>query len=240
MLVEVVFKDIETSVVIDVKRFGEKIEKALPFSSEARVWKQEVYFSTPIDIGYVEEVVYRASQGDVYYWPPEKALCIFHGFSQPYSPVVYVGNVVDPVQVLHRVEDGYKVEVQIHRVDDRYKHVVEVLQRMGYTTATPLRDGDRIVVAYKKSSGRRYSYALHIEDYGIYIESEALAEYIPGICTAKFFAEARQHLVGYARLDISEDNFIVLSATIARLAEIERALIDLERSMYNIALKAKI
>ncbi len=97
-----------------------KIVESLPISSTANRWGDEVYF----DIGIkVEEENSRVDMevGEVAYWPPGHALCIFFGPTpvsesdkpKAYSPVNPVGIVVSGIEVLHRVRGGEEVIVEL-------------------------------------------------------------------------------------------------------------------------------
>ncbi|MEM4789774.1 MAG: cyclophilin-like fold protein, partial [Ignisphaera sp.] len=178
MMLECIFRDTGFSVVIDVKRYVKEIEEKIPFSSSSIVWKQEVYFSTPIALKLShEDLTHSVHRGGVYYWPPGKALCIFYGITQPYTPVAYVGEIVDPTHTLYYVKSNSSVEISRHIVDNKFSDVVKVLNKLGYTVATPLRNNEKVVVAYKLANGRRYSMQIYVEDYGIHIESEGVAKY---------------------------------------------------------------
>ncbi|RLF01324.1 MAG: hypothetical protein DRJ59_06280 [Thermoprotei archaeon] len=94
--------------------------KAVPFEARANTWGEEIYFSTPVNVGpeNPQEVV---EKGDVAYWPPGKAMCIFFGPTpasrspdeiRPASPVNVFGKVVGDLEPLKRVRDGEKVRVE--------------------------------------------------------------------------------------------------------------------------------
>ncbi|MGB9758927.1 MAG: cyclophilin-like fold protein [Thermoproteota archaeon] len=100
------------------QRTAEAILKALPFTSEANRWGDEIYFEIPVELG--EEVSkVEVEKGDVAYWPPGKAMCIFFGPTPvskgnkilAYSPVNVFGRVLDDYNVLKKVKDGEKVRV---------------------------------------------------------------------------------------------------------------------------------
>lgn len=233
MLVEVLFEDLNNSLVIDVETHVETVKQVLPFKSKAVVWKHEIYFSTPINISFSEkDLVYSIKKGLVYYWPPEKAMCIFYGFSHPYTPVVYLGSVVDP---LHTIENwSGSVHVYEHSIDKRFDNVIEKLVKMGYKVATPLRNGERVVVAYKKTRKGRLSLIVYPESYGVHIESEGMIKYSE-IGVAPIAYRRLLRLVTkvvkpkYARFDISENNYIVVTAGLETVDKIEKALNEIEK-----------
>jgi hypothetical protein len=88
----------------------------LPIEGMANTWGDEIYFSTPIVLGLEagQKVVER---GDLGYWPPGKAICIFFGPTpasrgdeiRPASPVTVFGRVVGDTSALKTVQDGSQV-----------------------------------------------------------------------------------------------------------------------------------
>lgn len=98
----------------------EAIIKAAPFESTAMLWGDEVYFRTPARVGE-EDSQPTVEKGDVAYWPPGNALCLFFGPTpvsgpgeiRPASPVNVIGKVVEGLDVLRRVGEGEKVRVEV-------------------------------------------------------------------------------------------------------------------------------
>ncbi|MEM1554792.1 MAG: cyclophilin-like fold protein [Thermoproteota archaeon] len=95
------------------------IIKALPFESEAETWGEEVYFSTPVSAS-LEKGKRKVEKGDVGYWPPGKALCLFFGRTPAStddnpvaaSPVNIVGKITRGIELLKNVRDGVKIKVR--------------------------------------------------------------------------------------------------------------------------------
>ncbi len=95
--------------------------KAVPFTSEAMRWGDEIYFSTPVRVS-LEVSQETVDKGDVAYWPPGRALCIFFGPTpastspseiKPASPVNVFGKIEGNIEKLKKVKDGEKVEVTL-------------------------------------------------------------------------------------------------------------------------------
>ena len=86
------------------------IWEALPFEGRANTWGDEIYFSIPVVVGSEnpKEVV---NMGDIAYWPPGKAFCIFFGSTpasrggeiRPASPVNVIGRILDEPHVFRKV-----------------------------------------------------------------------------------------------------------------------------------------
>jgi len=91
-------------------RTVDAILKKLPVEGRAALWKEEVYFEIPIAAG-VEKAKPTVKKGNLAYWPMGKALCIFYGDSQPYSPVNIVGQVTQNLELLSKVKSGTIIKV---------------------------------------------------------------------------------------------------------------------------------
>jgi hypothetical protein len=90
----------------------EALVRALPFSSSTFLWQEEVYFETPVSVG-PERPRANVKTGDIAYWPPGKAFCIFFGKTQPYSPVNIIGKVTSNLVALKKVRQGEFVKVSL-------------------------------------------------------------------------------------------------------------------------------
>ncbi len=92
-------------------RTVEAVTKELPIEGRAALWKEEVYFEIPVKMGE-EKAEPTVEKGAIAYWPMGKALCIFYGGSQPYSPVNIVGKVTKNLEIFESVESGTKIRVE--------------------------------------------------------------------------------------------------------------------------------
>lgn len=77
----------------------------LPIEGPAQLWYDEIYFPIPLDHDY-ENPSLSSDKGDISYWPPGKAFCIFFGDTQPASDVNHIGVVVEGLEIMGNVEDG--------------------------------------------------------------------------------------------------------------------------------------
>lgn len=65
---------------------AQRIAAALPLRTAFHTWGDEIYFAIPVDAELDESAQEVVELGDLGYWPPGKALCIFFGqtpVSQP-------------------------------------------------------------------------------------------------------------------------------------------------------------
>ena len=92
---------------------------ALPIEASANTWGDEIYFGIPVAAGEEDgqEVV---DLGDLGYWPPGSAFCIFFGPTpmsrgdeiRPASPVTVVGKVRGDPTVFKQVASGAAVLIE--------------------------------------------------------------------------------------------------------------------------------
>ena len=110
---------VEAEAELNSSSTAQSIWKALPFSSTAQRWGDEVYFSIPVslDAESQKEVV---DMGDLGYWPPGTAFCIFFGRTpasrgneiRPASPVNVFGKLTGSPEVFRKVKDGSRIKVE--------------------------------------------------------------------------------------------------------------------------------
>ena len=100
------------------RKTGDAIWNALPMEARANRWGEEIYFSTGVKIG--EENSQEVVQvGEIGYWPPGKAFCIFFGRTpastddkpRAASPVNVFGKVIGDLSGLKKVRDGDQITI---------------------------------------------------------------------------------------------------------------------------------
>jgi hypothetical protein len=98
-----------------VKFMAPKTVEALagnpPLIGKASLWRGEVYFSTPIRIGF-EKPRAKVTAGSLAYWPQGSAFCVFYENAKPYSPVNLVGKLKSGVEIFRRVKLGMVIRVE--------------------------------------------------------------------------------------------------------------------------------
>jgi hypothetical protein len=93
--------------------------EAMPFYSDVARWGDELYFASPVHGARQDAVTSDVSVGDMAFWPPGNAFCIFfgptpgsNGAPRPLSPVVLIGRIDAGPEELRRVRDGEPVRVE--------------------------------------------------------------------------------------------------------------------------------
>lgn len=98
---------------------AEAIWEALPIEGSANVWGDEIYFRIPVSLAEddAQEVV---ELGDLGYWPPGNAFCIFYGPTpmsrgseiRPASPVNVFGHLESAPLVFKGTTGGAAVVIE--------------------------------------------------------------------------------------------------------------------------------
>jgi hypothetical protein len=115
---------VETSAVLHDTRTADAIWEALPITGRANRWGDEIYFSIGLTLAGEQgrEVV---AVGDLGYWPPGQAFCLFFGPTpasegdepRAASPVNVFGKVEGDATCFRAVRDG--TSVTLERVNPR-------------------------------------------------------------------------------------------------------------------------
>ena len=111
--------DVRVTALLRDTRTADLVWDALPLGSPGGTWGDEIYFRTPMQVEEedAQEVV---EAGDVAFWPPGQALCLFFGPTpasrgdeiRPASPVNVVGRIEGDPTVLRTVASGADVRVE--------------------------------------------------------------------------------------------------------------------------------
>ena len=110
---------VEVSAELNSTKTAQAIWDALPITGRGNRWGEEIYFSIPLSLEpeNAHEVV---TMGDLGYWPPGTAFCIFFGptpMSQgqeirPASAVNVFGKVTGDAKVLKQVASGTEITIE--------------------------------------------------------------------------------------------------------------------------------
>lgn len=98
---------------------AEMVWQALPIDGRANIWGDEIYFQIAVSANE-ENAQETVEFGDLGYWPPGEALCLFFGPTpmsrgeeiRPASPVNVIGKMLGDVDVLKSVVSGSPISIQ--------------------------------------------------------------------------------------------------------------------------------
>jgi len=104
---------------LDASKTASAIWDALPIEAKAETWGDEIYFGIGVTIA-PESPRATVDMGDLGYWPPGKAFCIFFGPTpasqgdeiRPASPVNVLGRVDGDPTVFKKVRAGALVRIE--------------------------------------------------------------------------------------------------------------------------------
>jgi len=110
---------VEATLTDESSDTAKAIWEALPIEARANTWGDEIYFGIPVDADpeSPREVV---DLGDLAYWPPGNAFCIFFGKTpasrddeiRPASAVNVFGKVKGDPKVFKKVRSGERVRIE--------------------------------------------------------------------------------------------------------------------------------
>lgn len=117
--IQITAGEVSVQAELNETETAEAVWDGLPIEGVVNTWGDEIYFSTPLVLPLEagREVV---ELGDIGYWPPGRALCIFFGPTpaskgdeiRPASAVTVFGRVIGDASVLRAVKDGTQVMVR--------------------------------------------------------------------------------------------------------------------------------
>jgi hypothetical protein len=110
---------IEVKACLNETSTANKVWGALPITASANTWGDEIYFAIPVQ-AELENAQELVSLGDIGYWPPGKAMCLFFGKTpvskgdeiRPASAVNIIGKIEGDLKLLKKIKDGDTINVR--------------------------------------------------------------------------------------------------------------------------------
>ena len=109
---------VKADAVLDDSNTAQAVWDALPLSIPGDMWGDEIYFGIPVK-ARPERPQETVEMGDLGYWPPGSAFCIFFGRTpasrgheiRPASPVNVFGRVLGDPTVFKKVSAGTPIRI---------------------------------------------------------------------------------------------------------------------------------
>ena len=110
---------VQVEATLNDSQTADAVWTALPIQARASTWGDEIYFSIPVSLEE-ENAKETVALGDLGYWPPGNALCLFFGPTpmsrgneiRPAGPVNILGHIEGDTAALRTVGDGERVTVE--------------------------------------------------------------------------------------------------------------------------------
>jgi hypothetical protein len=98
---------------------ADAVWEALPLEAAANTWCDEIYFGIPVEADEEPDARADVAVGDLGYWPPGHAFCIFFGRTpaspgdapRAASPVNVIGRIMGDASVFRGVRSGARVRL---------------------------------------------------------------------------------------------------------------------------------
>lgn len=228
MIVQLVVKNkIEIPILLEDKEIADKVKNIIPYRTKVKIWKDEIYFEIPIEIK-AKNLVKKVKSKEVCYWPPGRAMCIFFGISQPYTPVIPLGRAIGPLDDLKELSEEEEVILKAYN-ENEYRHIdlINKLKGQNINACLRKREEYETIVFNINNVG----FEIYIEEYGYFMESEGLAIFEGKLSDMKVLNEINDvfRRYNYLRLDINEDREIVITTCSNDFNEILRAINETQK-----------
>jgi len=111
--------DVSATATLDASKTADAIWTALPIEAKGSTWGDEIYFDIGVAIK-AESPKETVGMGDLGYWPPGSAFCIFFGRTpasvgaeiRPASAVNVFGRVDGDATIFKKVRSGTSVRLE--------------------------------------------------------------------------------------------------------------------------------
>ena len=118
--IRIVISDLKVEAELSDSKTAQMIWEALPIEAKANLWGEEIYFSISVKTSQEKGAREVVSSGELGYWPPGTAFCIFFGPTpasrgdeiRAASAVNIIGKVLGDPKVFLKAKDGEKIKLE--------------------------------------------------------------------------------------------------------------------------------
>ena len=112
--------ELKVEAELNESKTARLIWEALPIEAKTNLWGEEIYFAIPVTTGQEPGARDVVSSGELGYWPPGHAFCIFFGPTpasrgdeiRAASAVNVIGKVLSDPKFFQKVKDGVKITLE--------------------------------------------------------------------------------------------------------------------------------
>ena len=118
--IRIITGELKVEAELNDSKTAQVIWDALPIESNNNLWGEEIYFSIPVKAGQEKGAKEVVSAGELGYWPPGHAFCIFFGPTpasrgdeiRAASAVNIIGKVMSDPKIFRKAKDGAKITLE--------------------------------------------------------------------------------------------------------------------------------
>lgn len=119
MRIEITAGNLSVPAELNESSTAQEIWRALPIEGYASTWGDEIYFGIPVHLPEAEDAREVVELGDLAYWSPGHAFCLFSGPTpmsfgneiRPASAVNVLGRIEGDPTVFRQVESGTRIVI---------------------------------------------------------------------------------------------------------------------------------
>ena len=112
--------DLKVEAELNESKTAQLIWESLPIEGKTNLWGEEIYFAIPVTTGQDRGARDVVSSGELGYWPPGHAFCIFFGPTpasrgeeiRAASAVNDIGKVLSDPKVFWKTQDGVAITLE--------------------------------------------------------------------------------------------------------------------------------
>ncbi|PTD94894.1 hypothetical protein C9439_00185 [archaeon SCG-AAA382B04] len=110
LLIESNNKAMEARFIEKNPKTRKRIKQNLPISGYSKLYKEEVYFSTQLDLDK-EDATQEVEKGDIGFWQRGDAICFFYGQTDPVSPINVFAKIKEGLKEFRKINEGDKIKL---------------------------------------------------------------------------------------------------------------------------------
>jgi len=118
--IKILTGNVKADAELNQSKTADLIWDALPIEGKVNLWGEEIYFSIPVKAGSEQGAREVLSAGEMGYWPPGRAFCIFFGPTpasrgneiRAASAVNVIGKVLSDPKDFLKVSDGTTITLE--------------------------------------------------------------------------------------------------------------------------------
>jgi len=112
--------DLVMEAALNDTTIANKLEGILPITTTTNTWGEEIYFTIPLE-EILENPLEIVEEGDLGYWPPGHAFCIFFGVTpasrgteiRAASAVTVIGKVLGDATRFKEIQPGQVITITL-------------------------------------------------------------------------------------------------------------------------------